>query len=337
MLQVTEDKYYPRAEFAASGARESFYQGNFHPLAHGKEIAGLRITLSACEAHDYAVPFVPTTTVFDIQDDNSLDYNYHVSDRLFFRVPAEHDESNLYGYPHNNPAITNVSDVTPFVSCFASPDNEFHLQNPSKDLRNFILLETRTDLVELQNRTIAGHSSETYQARYEARNKILIGKAITFISPEGQFVVDQHTDVEMEAPRIEIKSGFHAKAGASLSIKASTADPLPAHCFTFVNDNPEGAANKTDEYSQEQTWSNQERAFDQLKVFPNPNRGDFTIQVPAHLIGGELIIRDLLGRVIYQQTAFSSSIELRNLSLPQISFLNIIYNHHLETAKIIQL
>ena len=152
-------------------------------------------------------------------------------------------------------------------------------------------------------------------------------------------IIDEYTDVEMEAPRIEIKSGFHVKAGARVSIKSSASDPSAAPCFTFVNDEfeTENSSDKQGFAEESEKISGPAVELTSLKVFPNPSNGYFTIQIPEYLLGGRLTIVDLSGRLIHEQLADQVMLNLQMEHLPQVSFINVTFNEHSQSTKILKL
>ncbi|GAB5539329.1 MAG: hypothetical protein Salg2KO_14320 [Salibacteraceae bacterium] len=316
-------KNYAFGESIAPGGTERFYD-------YSKMLAGFPI-IGSCEKPQYRCPFVPITTAFDIQEPYPIDYSYHASDRLFFRTNGDHDTFNLFGYPHNNPANVDPRNVTPFDACFASAANEFHNQNPSTNLANFILLESATDELGLQNRTIAGHSNEEYTSIYEARTSIETGRNVTPITPEGDFIIDEFTDVMLQAPVVTLKDGFQALSGSTVLIQSDNTKPDP--CFTFINMPGAKRGNAVEETD--------DKLFDQhdlktaVSVFPNPNSGNFTLSVSEVWLGATLYITDIAGRLVLNNSISQEKTELSLRQDAGIYFIHLMKANINTTQKII--
>lgn len=318
-------KNYPMAESIAPASYERFY--------HFSHVVASFLLVGSHAKDNYKAPFVPVTTTFDILENIPPNYGYDASNTLFYRTLDAHDDDDLFGYPHNNSSLTNPKNVTPFDACFASPNNEFHNQNPQHSLRDFLLLECRQDQYGLQNRTITGHSpAYLYNARYEASERILTGRDVTSITPSAEFKIGEYSDVELEAPIVKLEDGTHLMHGSRVLIKSS--NPLSAACFTFDNGEYEKDGERDDDdWDVRQEMSNEQ---DQLMAFPNPHRGEFTLRVPEHLVGGTATVYDMVGREIHTFNLDQVTVRMSTSYLPHIVFIKAINQNHVGTIKIIR-
>ncbi len=226
-FKVTVNKNYPKAEYAAPASYERFYNGI---LIHAN--LSMNPANWKCRNTAYRAPFAPTTSVFDIQDDASVDYSYDVSNSLFYREPGIHDIQNLYGYPHNNLNVGNPTSMTPFHSCFASVQNEFHIQNPQISMAEYILFEVSPPNGFIQNREFF---SENYTSSFSANDSMLIGKNVTFRSTQGEVILHSSTETRIVSQRVRISNGFHAQSGSRATI--SSVLNLDSSCFELQIEN----------------------------------------------------------------------------------------------------
>jgi len=318
-MHKTGKKNYAKAESIAPGSFERFYQGIFHkmtPINKGD-------WTGSCALDDYRVPFVPTTTVFDIQDDYSVDYGYDMVANDLFWIDDIYP-STSHGYPH----IKNKQYKTPFHALYASEEPEFHNQNPQIGLANFILLESKKIALEVQNRVLIGRPGETYTAIFEARDSITTGRSITKITKEGVVMLGQFSDVDFIAPRMHFRDGFHAQYGSKLSVRSM--NQLPDPCFQF-NDQSKRSADNIVLISSNEYEENMESSH----VFPNPSRGLIKLKLDESQ-QANIQIFDFSGRLIYQNQFYDDkfNIDLRNVSKGEY-FIRIISEDKVEHHKFI--
>ena len=261
-----------------------------------------------CRNTAYRAPFAPTTSVFDIQDDASVDYSYDVSNSLFYREPGIHDIQNLYGYPHNNLNVGNPTSMTPFHSCFASVQNEFHIQNPQISMAEYILFEVSPPNGFIQNREFF---SENYTSSFSANDSMLIGKNVTFRSTQGEVILHSSTETRIVSQRVRISNGFHAQSGSRATI--SSVLNLDSSCFELQIENlkRDTSTKKIDPPNERLTqfgFSDQD-----VLLFPNPTAGQLSIQVGEALVDSDVQIFNTRGQLIYKSEMAGKSLDV-NLS-----------------------
>jgi hypothetical protein len=325
-MNKTIEKNYAKAESIAPGSFERFYNGIFYKMTPFT-IGGWT---GSCALANYRVPFVPTTTVFDIQDDNTNNYAYDMVDNNLFWINSSNDGLNFsMGYPH----IMNVQYKTPFHVLYASPMPEFHNQNPQKGLRDFILLESSKQYGDLQNRRIEGRQGSVYSASFEAREEIFAGKDVTIATASGEFEIGEFTDVDIIAPKVTLRSGFHAETGARVMIKSAESAPDP--CFSFGTN-----GQKMVEASQaNEIVNNSDQFVATLKVMasPNPTRGEIELLVEGHQ-GYSVDVFDFSGQLIHTGNTIDEKF-IYNLSSYQSGqfILRVTTQDEVGYAKILKL
>jgi hypothetical protein len=314
-------KMYTKAEYDAPGSYERFYKSFVAILADPNPLS--------CSAKNYRAPFVPTTSVFDVQDDHSLDYGYDILNNLLFTAPGSTDPEFARGYPHNNlQATSSNSNLTPFHSVFANEFNELHNQNPGSDLASFILRETSPQHLFLQNREILG--TYPYNSKFEASGSITVGKDVTYESPEGEFVLRNGLVSIIQSPRNLLKTGSLIKSGAHVRIKSTERANNDCIALQSAQQKSNGTFAEF-EKTKPKTISDQ---MVHLTVYPNPGIGVFHIEVSDIFMGGSLKATDITGRTILEQQITSNSIVLRESNLPNMVFLTASTSNKSKTQSV---
>ncbi|MEQ9188637.1 MAG: T9SS type A sorting domain-containing protein [Cryomorphaceae bacterium] len=282
-LNNTVTKNYPKAEYAAPGSYERFYQGLLRPLNE----YSISLNRFHCNNKKFRAPFVPTTSVFDIQDDTSLDYSYDmVANSLFYAQP--NISNSRYGYPHS----MGVSHKTPFHSLYATTSNRFHIQNPEQLLSDFIFEETNPSPEYLQNRSFKGRNGNIYFAQFDGRDLIEIGASVSYRTEIGSVKIDSFSNVEINSSRIEIKNGFSVGGG---KLRLSSAEVDLDNCFEF-----EGPAVRDKKGVKDSDFTTVEDDFSDsmIRAFPNPTNGVLNLEVNEEAVGSSLKIYNINGQLL---------------------------------------
>ncbi|MEL6945372.1 MAG: 3-coathanger stack domain-containing protein, partial [Bacteroidota bacterium] len=169
--------------------------------------------------------FVPVYSALDIRNRTPNDPYYDAkANNLLFTEPNEPNE--YFGYPHLK--YQNPLSVTPFEAVLVIPQNGEHSQgNDSQipQIKDFFLSEIQPVELKLQNRRI-GELIINYDADFEASKKIIAGKDITFQTPIGNFVIENNSNVRMQAGEsITFEPGFSVEIGSTLSADIQSLDP----------------------------------------------------------------------------------------------------------------
>lgn len=277
-FNVTVNKRYNKAYSSIPGSYERFYEMMKPVLS----------SISWCSQMDYRAPFVATTSVFDIQDDSSYNFEYDMVDNeLFYRTPTI--TSQFFGFPH----IKEQEAKTPFDALYASPGNEFHLQNPRTEIASFVVDEVGPDQLAIQNRLFFG-AYDVYSARYDARTSITIGREITHRTKNGNVVL-VNSDVTLNSPLIRFSDGFRVEEGSRML--AGAIQQIRSKCFQF-----QGLAEKSDNQysSSSQLMSIQSKAND--FVYPNPATDVFKINTLSNVGALNLNISTLSGTTLLSKS-----------------------------------
>jgi hypothetical protein len=202
--------------------------------------------------------------------------------------------------------------------------------------RNFILNEVEADIVYLQNKSIGKNhnnwvSGYRYKAWYKAYDKVVFGSAVTPKTDVGPYIIESSGEITAYACNgVHITPGFHAQNGSKF------------HAYTHCDgcsrprqksdvETPEQQDNNT--RSANQFGLENEKQAIELKLFPNPNSGDFKIVFPSS--PGQFSISDLNGRVFKQELILEEN-KTMYLTLPKgLYFIKWTDNKDIVTKKII--
>lgn len=272
--------------------------------------------------------FVPTVSGLDLHDPVTQQILYATNTGLTTSVStynlfklnssASHP-SQQYGFPFHSYS-GNPYQVTPFDavwavgSTFSGLDrNQYHVEDPPLDMGKYLAnVEIAPTDLYLSNRTIHDYNDaqRVYTAAFEARNTVTCGNDIygnnsiavgsnSYIhelTPDGDFVINSHTDVDMRAGNeIYLKPGFEAHFGAEFH---AFINPYPVSC----PDNLKMSVPQITSTHSQQSGNTQEPetpVLSTLAVYPNPNSGEFTVQLQSPVSGQVSVdIFDMAGKQV---------------------------------------
>lgn len=295
-------KNYKRAESIAPGSYERFHAKYMLPLADNYPFS--------CSKPKYRATFVPTTSVFDIQDDTTADYGYSFSQNDLFWTD-ESNTTNHRGYPH----IKNVQHKTPFHSIFAMKDNTFHLQNPSSEIAVFFLDEIKLSQRHDQHKQYLGRNNALYSSRLDDGEYIAIGASNTQSIDTGSLIVGEYTDIEYNSPSIIITGQAWFKRASKVRI--GSLGPIPNECFTFSD----AQGKRTDGgLVTEKIPELNANMESHITVYPQPNESTLNIRIPKELIGGEIRFYTITGQLV-QTDQIHSSEQLLDTPFPPGTYI----------------
>lgn len=270
--------------------------------------------------------FVPTVSGLDMHDPFTGNMLYatnagltaNVSDfNLFYLNSSAEHPSFQYGFPfHSSPGdpynVTPYDAVWAVGSTFTGLDrNQFHVEDPPLDMGRFLAnVELAPVNLFLSDQTIHdyGDLQRTYRAAFEARFTITAGydiyaenlieiNSVNYVhelTPKGKFIVEDHTDVDMRAgneiifkPGVEILSGskFHAYI-----------EPFPGSCPNNLRTATTHAPSTT---AGSGSMESTEQPLESIHIYPNPNSGQFTVQLNSPLAGNANVeIFDMSGKLM---------------------------------------
>lgn len=262
-------------------------------------------------AYDRALhSFAPTVGTFDLHDPT----NNYQEENVYTNIKQKYDIYNIrktndtlvneqffrYGFPHltypNNhyqitpfDAICNVGDTSEDNYNTHLP-NHFHVDAFQPDYLDFLLgeLAPAPDLF-LQKRIIQAYGNTPYRADFDAKRGIYSGKKVYqdysdhWRDPEGDFIIQANTDVEMKAGQfVVLRPGFEAKAGskfrAYIGMPSDCIINSPCASVRNLFFNTEDNTLIVEENKNEHIRDN-ENNFN-FKAYPNPNNtGIITIEI----------------------------------------------------------
>lgn len=305
------------------------------------------------------ISFLPTVSALGINpsiwQNNNLHYNvkdeglmYQSNYDLTFNI-----KSNIFGYP-NLAHPTNHFSVTPFEAVYCDPQTYEHIkmqasidENSGMDdvylvhTRNFILDEVEADVVYLQNKIIGKNHlnwipNYRYKAWYKAYDQVVFGSNVTPKTDIGPYIIEPTGEITAYACNgVHITTGFHAQNGSKFHAYE--------HCDGCSRPRQKNEAENPNTDREVNQEKNQISSFEQrdlyveeqkmdLKVFPNPNSGDFTVVFPE--ASGEFLISDMNGRIVTQQKVAEEN-QTSYLSLPKgLYILKWVNNEEIITKKI---
>lgn len=237
-------------------------------------------------------------------------------------------ESDFFGYP--NLGHTDHFEITPFEAIYADEITYEHIKpiqtigelnsdNPANinyakyldSMKNFIVREVQDDIVCLQNFHLGANqetqnSNEKYKARYRAKKEIRIGREVTPKTDIGDYVVTEDGHLTVNAGEKIVKGpGFHAEYGSFfhsyIGYKHCDDPSVYDPSKMAQNDNNENQINSYNNDFKENTNSVETEELSSLKVYPNPNKGSFTIVLPMTIGSGMIVVSDLSGRQVWSE------------------------------------
>lgn len=329
-------KYNFEWDMAQGGYKTLFYDG----LAGGANTI-LRASTAGVGTQYYKeeVMFLPLVSALAINPsiwaDNDLYYNLQVND-MFFIDPSLPATDN-YGYPHlGHP--TNHFEITPFEAVYADQYSYDHIKMHKTvadyeeigelDLgrvREFMFNEVEPWNFPLQNKIIGANHvidpSYEYKAWYKARGAILIGNSVTPRTNPGDYIIQATGNITVYAgSAVDIKPGFHAKAGSTFHAFIETYTPCEVMGVSTPNGNGNGGTDT--DLSKEIGYQAPERINERETVYlyPNPNQGNFTFSIASSNPLGTLCVYTLSGQLVHKEEINATNTVL-NLNLAKGLYL----------------
>jgi hypothetical protein len=179
-----------------------------------------------------------------------------------------------------------------------------------------------------------------FTKHYKAANTITVAGSGTTVTLTGNGVTG--SNIILQAGGIvTIGGGFNAQLGSSLKVRFGDCDTTitarPANETNKGINDPE--INSIVNKSADELERMSKMGKDYFLVYPNPANNQLTIYVPMtdKSVKKELLITDLMGKVVKQQTIVNSRIELDVSGLPRGGYLVIVSgaDHTQQTRKLI--
>ncbi|MEZ4937775.1 MAG: T9SS type A sorting domain-containing protein [Crocinitomicaceae bacterium] len=355
-------RFLPEFDQAQGGYKNEFYDKWGNGIVPISPIPILQLQSFGLGNHKYYhnnVSFMPIVSALGINpniwSNNQLSFNLH-NYRMMFKSKAEEQfgvQNEYFGYPHlGNPS--NHFEITPYEAVYADQQTYEHIKIeetslPGNDhfmdsIRNFIIREIEGNNVELQNKVIGENHTVSipnyrYKAWYKAKDTIKIGSNVTDKTNYNEFGIKESGDITTHAGKeVYIGNGFHVESGAywhayvywdGCNIQRST-----------IADNEGGRSDNLEDYHNDFHGSNEatinhSSEFSNMKVFPNPSKGEFTIELDQGFKDIIIEVRDLLGKLVYTSNN-SGRIHSVNTNLKGgIYFVHCIVQGKVRTKKIV--
>lgn len=234
-------------------------------------------------------------------DYQSLGLMYENENDVINNIKSDH-----FGYP-NLAHPNDHFDITPFeaISIDNNIDPHIVLENsPAADVdavNSFILNETEPWWLGLQNDVLGSQAklTDTYKAKREARNHILVGTTVTPSTDPGPYTVQSNVEWTLRAGEgITLHTGVTIEPGAKADLFIQGA-PCPEG-GRYAN----SGTNNSSEYLSGNTPVATEPDFSttEIRIYPNPNKGLFTIasmnNIPIHAFE----VYDLNGKLVMKRS-----------------------------------
>lgn len=355
-------RFLPEFDQSQGGYKNEFYDKwglGFVPIS---PIPLLQLQSFGLGNHKYYngnVSFMPIVSSLGINPsiwvNNQLFFDLKVNRMLFNSAQSviDDDQNDFYGYPHlGNPS--NHFEITPYEAVYADKQTYEHIKIeetslPGNDhfmdsIRNFMIMEIEGDNVELQNKVIGENHTVSnpfyrYKAWYKAKDTIKIGSSVTDKTNYNGFEIKESGDITTHAGKqVYIGNGFHVQTGATWNAYIYW-DGCNIQRSTILDNKGGGDDNRVGhqidylEYSP--TIIDPFSEFSNMKVFPNPSRGEFTVELDQDYKDITIEVRDLLGKLVYRY-ANSGRMHSINTNLKEgVYFVNFIIQGEVRTKKIV--
>lgn len=343
--------YYAKEwDNAQGGHKNVFYDG---AVIGATSIMRSSAFFFGTKHYNNKINFMPLVSSLGIKKtlwpNNSLYYNPQ-TENLFKQSPSS--TSNYFGYPNVGHPSNHFS-ITPFEAVYADKDIYEHIKyseldgiantsNRLVELRDFLLNEIESDVVQLQNKVIGENNvisdpSHVYKAWYKAKERIEFGENVTYKTDPGEYVIKDDGEVKAYAQKsVVLTSGFVAENGSDFHAYIDTKG------FCSENGKYDGGQPNISQMEEDVELSeNVSQLLDQdkeslLKVYPNPSTGEVTV-VTTGMDHGYLRIVNALGKMIYYEEFYKrDEIKIDLTGYGKGLFIANIYNDkESKTARII--
>ncbi len=287
------------------------------------------------------------------------------------------DSKNFdYGYPHLTYPSNHYA-ITPFDAIWAVGESEkgpnhFHVEDPQKEMSDFMVGEVAPEYLYLSNRSInellptytyynkntgTTNSSTQYQAAYSARKSIFCGNDVYYIvsnqsdgnkvptkelTPKGNFSIGANGDVEFTAGKeIYLLPGFESQSGSNF-IAAIEPNPcsnefeLSRTASQNQNGNTPVTKEMIDLIPQEASAENA-RLTAAYKVYPNPAVESICIDGIQKQEILQIRMSDMNGKLVLQAEVANGSNTVDVSKLKAGTFLLVVEKcgNFIQSEKII--
>jgi hypothetical protein len=291
--------------------------------------------------------FVPTKSALDISPNvmaGSQEVDIRSRNLLWWidnPLPGE-EQRYQYGYPSIYHGVSQYTQ-TPFDGIFVAKNNVQHgakseIKAEMEGLTDFLISETQYDDVWLQNQEIGGFmgGAQTYgfyKVKYQATNSITTGSHATYKTQYKPIVIHQNTVVECKAGEsITFGPDTHIKPGATVHAYIENSAACSRN-FAMNEPEQQNEAETLEKQDSRIENTSVEKSSNWFHVYPNPNEGNFMIQLP-NSESTSITVFDITGKKVGDDLKQSDS-NLIKMELPKgVYFIVISQKGYVETHKI---
>ncbi|SEB41316.1 Por secretion system C-terminal sorting domain-containing protein [Tenacibaculum sp. MAR_2009_124] len=299
-------------------------------------------------------------------ENNNIKYNLQTNDLFIAGLTPSGSNivTNNYGYPNLGHPSDHFN-ITPFEAVYADIHSWDHIvmkktvdeygdvtSSDFNPLVNFLVNEVEADEVALQNKVIGENHilspDYRYKAWYKGWKKVSFGSNITYKTDPGDYIIKKTGDItSFSGGAVTLEPGFSVEAGGTfLAYIDQTHRDNSAwyNCNNYDGPRDTGQiSNNIDDYLEDfnsisETEGSNKSTENKLVVFPNPNKGKFTLRVDKTIDKGRLEVFSLDGRLVFSQKI--SKIQTNVVAYLKPGLYEVIYypddeNNKVETTKLV--
>jgi hypothetical protein len=264
--------------------------------------------------------FVPTKSALDLQ--NTTDWRYNFASGQAHRLVGP----NNYYFPRG-------SGVTPFDEVYVNIKNDKHVIGSLDNISGaWVKGEISPYDLKLQNKTV------TYNTKHEAKRTITTGRNVTNQIGVGDYKLSNNTHVDFVAGQeIRFEPGFSTNGGTMTTFvdNPTCNGSRPAYEGTLYQVTA-GDENSNQPKSLLQIILDSEEKTKKISIFPNPTRGELTVNLPEGTYN--LQLTDVTGKLVADFGSNTHTTQTLNVShLENGMYFLKIYNHdtqHIERVVV---